>query len=104
MIRSIQLYGILGLLLLSIGLGGSTWYLWSRNSSLKTELEASEITRKKAQENLLLVSEQLSRERAIRQQAQQALDELRNVPDEDANQRLPDSISDVLDRFHRGLQ
>lgn len=102
--KQLQLYGIIALLITSIGLGVTTKILYGRNQKLNTELKIAKVQRELAEENLVRVSDQLARETKTRETAEAALTKLRNVPDADYNQALPDSVVNVLDSFHRGLQ
>ncbi|ANJ20808.1 hypothetical protein HYO99_gp74 [Roseobacter phage RD-1410W1-01] len=84
--------------------GGATFLLWNWYSDVKDQLEIVQIAREKAEANLQLVSDQLAREVEIRRAAQEALSQLRTVPDVDYNTPLPDSIGDVLRDFRERMQ
>lgn len=55
------------------------------------------------QANTALLNAQLAKERQIRENAEKALSELKDVPDDDFNQKLPDSVQGVIDRFHDSI-
>lgn len=100
----IQLYAIIVLLGFSILAGGGAYFLWNRNAVLKEELVKVQISREKAEKNLLLVSDQLMNEREIRIEIEAALTELREVSDVDYQTPLPPSIAGVLTRFRDRMQ
>lgn len=100
----IQLYAIIVLLGASILLGGGLWFTWGWYQDTKQELETVQIARDKAEENLKLVSTQLEQERATRAAAEEALSNLRTVPDVDYQTPLPPSIGNVLTDFRDRMQ
>ena len=102
--QKLQLYAIIALLVTSVGSGVAIRHLWAKNKDLKAEVSQLKASRAKAQENLVLVSEQLAREQLTRKAAQDALSSLQHVPSAEYNDPLPDSISAVLDAFHGSLQ
>lgn len=99
----LRIYLLAGLAVFSLVSGLTAKALWDETRELKSDLEILETERKEAEKNLLLVSDQLARERVNRQIAEQALINLKDIPDADFNQPLPDSVSDVLDQFHQSL-
>lgn len=104
MLAKIKDYALFGLLALSISLGGASVYLKNRNSHLSSELSKMTIAFEKAEENLVLVSDQLRQETKTRRIAEEALSSLKDVPDADYNQELPESVRSVLDTFHNSLR
>lgn len=104
MLKQIQLYALIGLLALSVLTGGASLYLWKANQELNQTLKQKEASIKKAQDNLKLVSEQLATERETRLAAEEALSDLKDVPDVDYSTPLPPSISNVLTGFRDRMQ
>ena len=100
----LQLYAIIGLMAFSVLSAGGLWLTWGWYQDTKRELETVQIAREKAEENLILVSDQLSLERQTREAAQAALIELQDVPDVDFNTPLPDSVGSVIRSFNQRMQ
>lgn len=95
----LQLYAIIGLMAFSVLSAGGLWLTWGWYQDTKQELKNVQIAREKAEENLLLVSDQLENERNTREAAEAALADLRDVPDVDYQTPLPSSIGSVLTDF-----
>lgn len=100
----LQLYVIIGLITFSIISAGGFWLTWGWYQDIKQELEIVQIAREKAEKNLLLVSDQLNNERNIREAAEAALANLRDVPDVDYQTPLPSSIGNVLTDFRNRMR
>lgn len=100
----LQLYAIIVLGAFSVIAAGGFWYSWNKWGEFKDKYEQVQIARDKAEENLLLVSDQLSMERLTREAAEAALADLRDVPDVDFNTPLPNSVGNVLRGFADRMQ
>lgn len=101
--KQIWTYLLAGLVIFSLVSSLTAKALWDETRELKSDLRVLETERQEAEKNLVLVSDQLARERINRQIAEQALSNLKDIPDADFNQPLPDSVSGVLDQFHRSF-
>lgn len=99
MFGKVQLIAMGGLLLFAITASFSAYVTYGWYTDVKEELARVELAREKAEENLKLVTEQLDDEQKLRATAQQALVNLKGVPNVDANVPLPDSVADVLRDF-----
>lgn len=100
----LQLYAIIGLGSLCVLLAGGFWLSWNKWGEFKDKYDTVQIAREKAEENLQLVSDQLASERELRIEVEATLSELRNVPDEDFNTPLPDSVGNVIRGFRDRMQ
>tara|TARA_Y100001938_G_C7797943_1_gene285691 strand:+ start:222 stop:533 length:312 start_codon:yes stop_codon:yes gene_type:complete len=100
----LKLYVIITLMTFSVLSAGGLWLTWGWYQDTKQELETVQLARKKAEENLALVSDQLESERATREAAESALQDLRDVPDVDYQTPLPTSVGNVLRDFRDRMQ
>lgn len=99
MFGKIQIIAMGGLLLFAMAASFSAYVTYGWYSDVKEELARVELAREKAEENLKLVTEQLDDEQKLRAVTQEALINLKGVPDVDANTPLPDSVGNVLRDF-----
>lgn len=100
----LKLYAIIALMAFSVLSAGGLWLTWGWYQDTKQELETVQLAREKAEENLALVSDQLEAERATREAAEAALQDLRDVPDVDYQTPLPPSVGNVLRDFRERMQ
>lgn len=101
---TLKSYLIVSLVAISVCSGVAIKRLYDRNQELKTEVSQLETQAQHAQDNLVLVQGLLVQEQKLRAVAETARIHLKEVPDADFNKKLPDSIVDVLDAFHSGVQ
>lgn len=97
-------YAIAGLVVVAIGLGATTVYLKMRNSHLSDKLATVSAQLEKAESNLVLVSDQLKEETRLKESAEEALDDLRSIPDEIYSKELDPALGNVIRNFHERVR
>ena len=100
----LKAYLITGMVIALITMGVVIKRQYDRNTELTLEVKTLTASIEKAQENLALVSDQLVQEQITRQIAEEALMELRDVPNEVYIQKLDPAVSSVLRNFRDRMQ
>jgi len=104
LLSKVKNYVLIATIALLVFTSGALIYLWNRNVSLNYQLKVVQTQYADAQKNLSLVNKQLSKERMLRENVEEVLNQLKDVPDETYSEELDSSIRSVLNDFHNRLR
>jgi hypothetical protein len=93
-------YFKIGAVIFLIGFGFWIKHIWTQNIELREENIQMTLQIKKHAENVKLLVQQLDREIQYRENAEDALNQLNEVPDVIYSQQLSPEIQKVIDHFH----